>query len=290
MSFMGKILVVVQLVLSIFFMAFAGAVYSSRTNWRNEAQKQADNVKKITSEKTELQGEYTKYKDNVTAELNGEKAKAGKAEAENVGLKQQVEQLGKEKKDLTVSFATANQLATIAGEEAKARRTESIELRSINAKLLASRDAGFREISKLEDSVLSLQTDLKTAEAKAKALVGQVALYQKKLESLNISTDPKEMLASVSVPPRVNGEVMATLQGKGQGKNELVEISLGSDDGLLKGHLMYVYRSGLKEGGKPKYLGKIRIVSTLPDISVGVVLEESKSGVIQKGDNVTTKL
>lgn len=290
MSFMGKILVVVQLVLSIFFMAFAGAVHSARTNWRNEATKQVGLLKKKSTEFDELQTEFSKFKDNSTAELNGEKAKAGKAEAENVGLKQQVDQLNKEKKDLTVTLSTQSQLAAIAGEEAKARRTESVELRAINAKLLAARDAGFREISKLEDTVQSLQTDLGTAQTKVKDLVGQVALFQKKLESMNISTDPKELFASVSVPPKVQGEVMATLPGKGQGKGELVEISLGSDDGLLKGHHLYIYRSGLKDGGKAKYLGKIRIVSTQPDVSVGLVLEETRGGIIQKGDNVTTKL
>ena len=34
MSFVGKILVVVQLVLSVLFMAFAGAVQSAHVNWR----------------------------------------------------------------------------------------------------------------------------------------------------------------------------------------------------------------------------------------------------------------
>ena len=166
----------------------------------------------------------------------------------------------------------------------------SIELRAINTKLLAARDAGVREISKLEDTIQSLRTDLTAAQARGKELARQVGLYQRKLESLNIATDPNELLASVSVPPKVNGEVLATLPGKGQGKNELVEISLGKDDGLLKGHEMFIYRSGLKDGGKPKYLGKLRIISTQPDVSIGVVLEETRGGIIQKGDNVTTKL
>ena len=290
MSFLGKILVVVQLVLGIVFMTFAGAVYSARTNWRLVAEKQTESLKQKTTEMADLQTEFGKYKDTTTAEINGEKAKAGKAEADNAALRAQVDQLTKAKNDLDVNLATANQLAAIAGEEAKARRTESIELRAINTKLLTARDEGFRTISKLEDEVTSFKTDLEAARGKVNDLVAQVALYQKKLESLNISTDPKELLASVSVPPKVQGEVVSTLPGKAQGKGELVEISIGSDDGLLKGHHLFVYRSGLKDGGKPKYLGKIRIVSTQPDLSVGVVLEETRGGIIQKGDNVTTKL
>ena len=70
---------------------------------------------------------------------------------------------------------------------------------------------------------------------------------------------------------------------------ELVEISLGSDQGLKKGHEMTVYRSGLNKGANGKYLAKIVIVNTYPDKAVGRVIEGSRNGVIQKGDNVSTR-
>ena len=39
----------------------------------------------------------------------------------------------------------------------------------------------------------------------------------------------------------------------------LVEISLGSDQGLLKGHQLEVYRIG---GGQSTYVGRIEVVQT----------------------------
>ena len=36
--------------------------------------------------------------------------------------------------------------------------------------------------------------------------------------------------------------------------------------------------------------GEIVIINTTPDKSVGEVIENTRNGVIQKGDNVTTKL
>ena len=51
-----------------------------------------------------------------------------------------------------------------------------------------------------------------------------------------------------------------------------------------------MWRPGNLTGGKPRYLAKIRIVSTAPDSAVGEVLEETRSGAIQEGDNVSTKL
>ena len=42
----------------------------------------------------------------------------------------------------------------------------------------------------------------------------------------------------------------------------LVEISIGSDQGLLKGHKLEVYRIG---GGQSTYVGRIEVVKTAPD-------------------------
>ena len=53
---------------------------------------------------------------------------------------------------------------------------------------------------------------------------------------------------------------------------------------------MTVSRSGLKTGQRAKFLGMIRIVKTYPDKAVGEVIEGTRNGVIQKGDNVTTKI
>jgi hypothetical protein len=110
------------------------------------------------------------------------------------------------------------------------------------------------------------------------------------LESAGISADAAELAAKSAPPPRVEGIIEEVNAARRQGSSELVEISLGSDDGLKKGHEMTVYRSGLKGGQRPKFLGKIRIVDTKPDKAVGEVIEGTRNGVIQKGDNVTTKL
>lgn len=290
MSFVGKILVVVQLVFSIVFMAFAGAVYTARVNWREEATKQKAQVATITTEKQTLQTEFDKFKDGSAKDIKAATDRADSAEAANRGLKQQGDQLAKEKKDLTVALATANELAQIAGDEARARRDEALIQREINTKLLASRDVQFKQKTSLQDELQGLKLNFDVAQFKNKDLLNQVALYRKILEANNISTDPKELAARINVPPKVEGKILATKPPRAQGGSELIEISLGSDDGLTKGHEVYIYRSGLENGAKSKYLGKARIVQTDPDRSVGEVLEKVRNGIIEEGDNVTTKL
>ena len=77
--------------------------------------------------------------------------------------------------------------------------------------------------------------------------------------------------------------VLTTKKGDRNG-SELVEISLGSDVWRAKGHKLYVYRAV----GKGKYLGTIRLDMVDYRTAVGVVIQSSKSGEIQRGDDVTT--
>ncbi len=289
MSFVGKVLVVLQLVLCLVFMAFAGAVNTMHVNWRKESLKLQDKLKKTSSELADEKTNFEKFKADKTTELTAMQNRAGQAEAANVALKAQVDQLSKEDKDLKVALATANQLAQISSEEAVARRNESITLREINNKLLTSRDAESKAKTKLEDELRSTQLDLKSAQTKVKTLLGDVALRDRILREHGISSEPKDLASSVAAPPRVDGIVLSSKPARVQGNSSLVEISLGSDDGIAKGHRFSVYRSGLKSGEKPRYLGKIRIVQTTPDKAVGEVLEQDRTGAIQEGDNVTTK-
>ena len=80
-----------------------------------------------------------------------------------------------------------------------------------------------------------------------------------------------------NVPPPVNGIVT------GVGQRDLIEISLGSDDGLKTGHKLEVYRQN-------QYLGRVVIRSTAPDRAVAEILKDYRRGTIRKGDRVATKL
>jgi hypothetical protein len=84
-------------------------------------------------------------------------------------------------------------------------------------------------------------------------------------------------------PPRLDGVILASRA------TGYVEISLGSDDGLEKGHELDVYRVG-PTVAENKYLGKVRVVQTEPDKSVAQILPNFKRGAIQKEDRVATRL
>ena len=83
------------------------------------------------------------------------------------------------------------------------------------------------------------------------------------------------------MPPRVDGVVTAT-PGAG-----LVEISLGSDQGLRKGHRLEVYRIG---GGQSTYVGRVEVVRTAATRSVCKIDPKYQNSNIMVGDRVASRI
>jgi len=290
MHFVGKILVVLQLVLSIMFMAFAGVVYNAQISWREEANKQKANVAKLNKDLNDTRSDFDRTKTELTGKVTVAEQKTAQVEAQNKGLEAERDRLRKEAADLQIARKTTSEQSLIAGEEAEARHEESASLRQINHEQAVARDAEFALRRKLEDEVRSLQLDLELATKKNKEGLARESTYRQALEAAGISSDVNELASRNSLPPPVEGIIEEVKAPQRQGASELVTVSLGSDMGLKKGHEMTVYRTGLKGGQRPKFLAKIKIVNTYPDKAVGQVIEGSRNGVIQKGDNVTTKL
>lgn len=290
MHLVGKILVVLQLVLSVLFMALAGVAYSTHISWRTEAEKQKKLAAERTKERDDKQAEFDRYKSEMTDKLKAATDHAGEVEATNKTLLANVAQVTKDRDDKALSQKTSAEQAQIAGEEAAARKLEADVLRKLNHEQAGRLDADLEEKTKLDDRVHSLELDLATARSKNKDLLARVSIQQQALEAAGITADASELAARNAPPPRLDGVILDSRPPKRQGASELVEISLGSDDGLKKGHQMSVYRLASAAGQQPRYLGKIVIVNTTPDKAVGQVIEGSRNGVIQKGDNVTTKL
>ena len=82
-------------------------------------------------------------------------------------------------------------------------------------------------------------------------------------------------------PPTVDGVVLEV------GANGLIEISIGADDGLMKGHRLEVVRRG---DGVSVWLGRVEVTETSPDKAVCKVLPEFLQRPIQRDDRVTSKL
>ena len=289
MSFLGKILVVVQVVLTILFMAFAGAVSATHESWKAQRDKVAKDLAQRDLELRDEQSRAQATEQKLQTDLAAAKQEAALKDADNRDLKGRLDTLTAEYDQVKAAAAVKTQLAGIAAEDNEARQEEAVRLREVLEKRREAYDSLVGTYKKLVDDNIELaktfeilKIDLETA-LKDKATLEQILVANK------LSADPKSYASLRPQPPLVKGRVLEASKSR-EGRTELVAISLGSDDGLNRGDTLTVYRSGLAKNEAPKFLGKIEIVSLEPDSAVGMVVDKSKNSLIPEGDDVTTGL
>ena len=282
MSTVGKVLIVAQIGFSILLMAFAAGVSSVQTNWKAKektAREDADKSKKsLQVAQTELQKERT----TCAALAKNLKNDADKARGEAAAATTKNKQLDARLKQTTSELESTRAEADIAGQESRARRDEAVSLRDINAQLHQSRDQLITQNREQAEKIVNLDQAAKSMVTKHNDLLNQYAVLQKFIRVKGFDPDPKELAGLVEPPPVLETVVNSTKKG-GRNGQDLVEIDMGSDVGLAKGHKLFVYRGS-------KYLGSIRLEMVDYRTAVGVVISSTKNGEIRRGDNVTTKL
>ncbi|MCH7989984.1 MAG: hypothetical protein IID46_12650 [Planctomycetes bacterium] len=285
MTFLGKIVIVVQVVLSLMFMAFAGAVFSVQTNWKTRAEglqtRLEEDGKSLNQQITDLQDKNTE----LDSGMKDEEDEKRRFEAKAGGLEAQLAQLQEENRKDKEALAQVTEQARVNGDEAEERRKEAEKIRNENKRLIAVTGQQAKLLRTKEDEIYTIELASAAGAKKHVSLLGEVKDLKDFIASIGKRFDPEEIKAGKTLPPVVTGVVVAVRKNK-RGRIEMVEISLGSDDGLARGHSLSIYRTI----GKGKYLGEIRMVYITPDRAVGIIIDRAKTGIIQKGDNVTTKL
>ncbi len=278
----GKILIVLQLVFSLCFMCFAGAAYTFQEGWKNRATTAEDKLKNTNLQLTEAQTARQQLEEKLTADVKTQTERAVMAEAKVTGLETSLAQaLG--------NLANAEQqrdkhLAdlAIAQQEAQARISETTDARSENLRLNDRVVDGISVRRTLEDQVLELQGQNNEAVRREQANIEKLERLRGVLSKNNIDWEEALKGPVLPVSEKVNGVVRAARKNESRSA-ELVEISVGSDDGITKSMRLTIYRGA-------KYVCQIEVTEVYPDVAVGRVIEETRNGSIERGDNVTTKL
>jgi small-conductance mechanosensitive channel len=170
----------------------------------------------------------------------------------------------------------------IAQQEAQARIAETTDARSENLRLNDRVVDGISVRRTLEDDLLDRQGRIDEAVQRELQMVEELARLRGLLRTNKI--DPNDSIVGPVPAPveKITGVVTAAKKNESRSA-ELVEISIGSDDGIAKGMRLIVYRGA-------KYICEIEITEIYPDLSVGRVIESTRNGNIEREDNVTTKL
>ncbi|HET6424374.1 MAG TPA: hypothetical protein VFG20_11860 [Planctomycetaceae bacterium] len=281
MTFLGKVLVVVHLVLSVMFMAFAGAVYTAQTNWRKQSE--ADK-KALQTAQSSSQAEQDRLKaqvEDLTKERDGLNNDKQALTGQVTTLTAENTRLDNDNKGLKTTADTQRTIAELASQEAEERLKEAQVQRARNVELNKSRDEAVSALAGERDKIFGLELQMNQARTKYDQLLKDNATMRAYLAANSLPTDVRRMTVSVSPPPDLDGEILEARK-ETKGNRLFVELSVGSDDGLIVGHTMTAYRGD-------KFLGRVRLEDVRPDKSVGVVIETAPNSVIQKDDHVTTR-
>lgn len=277
MNLFGKILVALNLVMSLVFMGFAVAVYSTHQNWRDVVDRDPKNE----SLPLKPRGLVFQVQDLLDKNLElGKKIDALKAE------------ISQEKKLREVSLAVLETEKEKLTKDVAAKSQEITDITADKSKTTAAIEALTAEVGKKSAELETISTDLEAKKAQVQDLHDQVVVKQGQLAQMGatlaqLQNQVKEMLAEkirvtqVAQSPKIDGVVRAATK-------DLVEISLGSDDGVARGQTMYVYRPGATAAAT-KLIGRIEILQTTADVSVGKVIPEYSKGIIEKDDRVATR-
>lgn len=280
MTLLGKIFTVLILVMSLVFSGFAVAVFAMHKNWRDVVVGDTGLKKQLTDERTKAEAQkevQRKVEESLAVERNDKQQQVAKLESERNSVKQEAERLSTAQAEQQKKVSDSMAAMQAAQKQLEGLRDEVVKLRGEISKSLAERDEYAKKVVGITDEMHAAVSEVKRLKDRNLALAADL----EKARSLMRLFDLDENKDYSGKAPKVNGLVLA-VEG-----NDLVEVSIGSDDGLMKGHKLEVYRT---EGGASTYLGRIDIIRTQPDRAVGKVDMNFRKGTIQKGDRVASTL
>ncbi|HEY3393247.1 MAG TPA: hypothetical protein VGK58_11095 [Lacipirellulaceae bacterium] len=282
MNWLGKVFVVLILIMSLVFMGLAMAVYATHKNWKEviEGAPGSPGLRTRLDQAQQENQQLVAERNRKVEELEGEKDAAlrqvAQLESERTGLVTRNQSIQAENDKLTqdIAQATAAVSATQANNDKLAAEVTNLRQQIRTAQ--QARDAAFRETLASTEQLHQLIGKYEIAQERLQQLTQQVAGMRTVMQAsdINPDTDPS------GVVPTVDGVVSQVRRVPG---DQLVEFTIGSDDGVKEGDTVIVYRGN-------RYLGRLAILETSPDKSVGRVERRFQQGQIQEGDRVATRL
>jgi hypothetical protein len=246
----------------------------------------------LTTANTANSDEVQKLNAEVAAAKAAEAAATNLANAQVADvqrLNQQVAALTQQRNQLNQEVDRQTGLAETKSIEANSRQAEAEKQRVQNELAIKTQDAQTQQIQQQKDKIYGMELERDKLIAQVTALLEQNAFLEKVVRQNGLDTDPALVADAIEPPPPVDGLVVEIQKDK-TNRTRFVHISIGEDDGLRLQHELDVYRPAEQNGGKTQYLGRIRIIHLTPDEAVGIVVQAAKNGIIERGDNVTTRL
>ncbi len=273
MTLVGKIFTVLILIMSIAFMMIAVTVFATHRSWRDRALAHKTTIEELRNTNDRLRAEASRADDRLAIEQAARRFALAALQSRQEALAQQLasnyDQLTKKQAENDLITATLSENTTTLANLGK----EVSGLRDEIRQAQLDRDEKFATVVALTDSVSGLQGSVATFEEQEAQLRDQLSRMKLVMDAYELT----EYTPVVDIPPRVDGIVTKV------GESTLIEVSIGSDDGLRTGHTLEVFRNNA-------YLGRVEVTQLEPDRAVCRIIPAFRKGIIKRGDRVATKL
>jgi len=282
MSMFAKIMVVVNFILAVAFLAAAGTLLGAAEDYKG----------KYEAYKKQAVDDLKAKEDQVAAADNTAKANQQKfveADKGRVSAESQLKVLSESNQNLASAFA---QLKSAYDKLADAQKDMQGRLASLNGDLdkvrgdLATSEAGRKEADSkgkaLADELAREVQNKDTAEKGLAAASAEQKVLQEQLDTAKTTLarylEEKGPLSGGLVMQDVKGVVQAV-----DNKNDIYVISVGSKDKVEVGYEFTVYRGS-------EYVSTIVIDRVFPNYSSGMTKTGTKKRDVQAGDECATRL
>jgi hypothetical protein len=274
MTLLGKIFTVLIFIMSVAFCILAVVTFATHKNWKDEALKLKTTIQDLETKNKNQLAEIERAKAELAVEQAARRSALATLQVKLALLDEDLRNNAKDLSEKTSSLTVQTQAAKVAEDSLAAATAEVNKLRNEIRLAQQERDETFLKTVALNDKLNQAEALRERLDEQNRQLQDQYAELNRVAQALGFN---EQTLVS-QIPPKVDGVVTAVNEAQG-----LVEISLGADDGLKRGHVLQVISGDT-------YLGQIKLREVGPDKAVGDVDKRMQRGRIKKGDNVTTKL
>ncbi len=284
MTTLGKVLAVLNLVLSLAVAAFIIMTYVGKTNWHAAWELQSKQTEAARANTDTYKVDVDKLNGDLKAANAAKEAAETKAQqiqtAADARAKADVDKLDAEKKK---TAALENNQASLTAQIARLNQELDVSKARIARRDEQLRDM-LKQVTDSRDRAVQFEIDLNTVKLQNQRLLQQVETLTKQIQQqgpVGAGTAVTSGAAPKVKPPLedVSGTIVKT------DASGYLTLSIGSDAGLSKGNTLEVYR--LKP--EPKYLGTIEILAVRPTEAVAKPISRP-NGVIQVNDRVASRI
>lgn len=278
MTFLGRVFTIVILVCSVAFFVAALLANASHMNYKEKLVSLRSQVDQLNTTIKATKTANEKLQTSLSQEQIARRAALAALQTQLDNAASQLAVANKNLSDLNSVNTMQNQNLSQTIDRLKSTQSQNEAYKIEIDKVITDRNSVRIAVIKLTDELNSLKSIESDLLAQVKQLQDSSTLFEALSETRGSALKSFGLTDVDDVPPAdLRGEVLAV------NSNQLVEISLGRDDGIREGHTLEVFRGG-------QYLGRVQISKTQDDKSIGKILASFRKGYIQAGDKVASKI